>query len=147
MGLASTVAKLSGPVTVTRRGQLTYTKGRPDPVSEQAAILDAHLQRETGAPTRLVRTLDGDETATDTRLWVTDKALAAAYDPADPLKTPLGWTELLTAPPEDADGPGADLVDWEGRRFEVTEKIGWEIAFSGDPGFQRYVIVERGAAP
>lgn len=139
--LANAVAKLSRPTNVTRRTAAVYDGTSPRPVTapvETTQSVRLHLQRSTDKPKRLVRLIDGDETDGETRLWVTDAALAA-----------VGWTELKIAPNEDQDGPGGDLVDWQGTRYEVTEFEGWSERFGGDgdPAFLRYLVEERGAAP
>jgi len=139
--LANAVAKLSAatpPKPVTRRDELLFDGPRPLPQGEVTVNLSLDMQRKTGDPTRLLRTASGDETTGKARVWVTAAALAG-----------VGWTELQVAPPEDADGPPGDLIDWEGRRWEVTEFQGWDARFGGnqDPGFLRYVAVERGATP
>jgi hypothetical protein len=138
MSLAGTVAKLSQPTPVTRLTLLVFgDDGRPDgSQTESTETVRLHLQRPGSQPTRLLREAEGDSTTGQTRVWVTDKALAA-----------VGWTTLQIAPPEDAEGPPGDRIDWKGIRYEIIEWLGWDESFSGGAKFQRYLAAERGPTP
>jgi hypothetical protein len=149
MSLASTVKKLSVPREVTRRTAATYDGTSPRPSAagvDLTAVVALAIQRQP--PTTLVRDFDGDESGGAARVWVTTAALSAAYDVTDEDDPPaaLGWTELQIAPPEDADGPPGDVIAWEGRRWEITEFQGWDVAFRGPPRFMRYKATDRGAS-
>jgi len=150
MSLGHDVDDLARPRTVTRRSALVYDGSVPRPVgppAEIVATVSLTIQRETAKPTALDRQADGDETTTTIRVWASDRALALAEDVTNP-GVPLNWTDLQVAPPENADGPGGDLIDWQGRRYEVTELTGWDEDFDGDDaGFRRYAAEERGATP
>lgn len=149
MSLAGAVKKLSRPREVTRREALIYDGTSPRPVGppmELTAVVDLHMQRQP--PTALQRLEDGDQSGGSARVWVTDRALAAAYDVedlADP-PTELNWTALQVAPPQDEDGPPGDVIAWDGRRWEVVEYQGWDETFTGSARFQRYKAADRGAA-
>jgi len=147
MSLAGTVKKLSRLAPVTRRSLLVIgDDGRPDGAQTRTdARVVVHLQRKS-AGTNLQRRIEGDDTTGDVFVWVTDAAVAAAYDPAAPL-VPLGWTTLQIAPAEDADGPPGDFIDWNGIRYEVTAWLGWDESFGGGARFQSYAGMERGATP
>ncbi len=146
--LGRRVKKLAKLQPVTRRDAATWSGGRDTPGAEVTAQVKLTIQRETAKPIELERLPDGDQTSGDLRVWVESKQLAAAYV-VDP-DVPLGWTELQTAPPERTEGPPGDLIDFEGRRYEITERIGWteSATFTGpSAGFQRYVAQERRATP
>jgi hypothetical protein len=141
--LAAAVAKLSRPVSVTIRGELEYdgTSPRPTaPAEETVYTVRLAIQRD-GSGTMLSRTSEGDGTKTKARVWVSDAALTA-----------VELESLPVAPPEDGEGPPGALIDWtDGRRYEVTAVLGWDVTFvgngSGDPAFQRYACEERGPTP
>lgn len=138
MSLAGAVAKLSAPVSVTRRAALVFDDVSAFPVSapaETVVSVRMHLQRSTDRPTAMLRARDGDESGGQARAWVTDDALTA-----------VGWTGLQIAPPEDTDGPPGDIVAWQGRRWEVIEYQGWDESFTGGAKFRRYLVEDRGAA-
>jgi hypothetical protein len=150
MSLASTVAKLSEPLEVERRTELVFDGTSPRPSEAQTtvvAVVNIHMQRQP--PTTTVRDFDGDESGGEARAWVTNAALAAAYDSEDEDDPPaaLGWTELQIAPPQDADGPPADVVRWEGRRWQIVQFQGWAKTFTGQARFKRYKCADLGVAP
>jgi hypothetical protein len=136
MSLANTVAKLSRPVDVTRRAVTTYgSDGRP--VAGSTTVVEVRLSIQPYKGDDLVRTAQGDDSKGKIVVHVTDSALAA-----------VGWTELQLAPPQDAEGPPGDLIPYQGRQYEVTQRGRWELeGFSGPSRFQRYEAEERGAAP
>lgn len=137
--LANAVAKLSRPTNVTIRTELVYDDdGRDDgSQSETTYSIRLSMQPQTGRTTTLLRTDAGDETTGRWRVHVTDDALSA-----------VGLATLPIAPPEDTDGPPGALIDWKGRRYEVTELGDWnEQGFSGPSQFRRFIAAERGAAP
>ena len=146
--LGRRVKKLAKLRSVTRRDAATWVDGRDTPGAKVTAKDKLAVQRETAKPIELARLPAGDQTSGDIRVWAEPSQLAAAFV-SDP-DIPLGWTELQTAQPERAEGPPGDLVDFEGRRYEITERIGWteSATFTGpSAGFQRYVAQERGATP
>lgn len=134
--LANVVAKNSRSYPVTRRAALAYDGTGPNPTGAPAEVTVAvRLAIQRQPPTSLVRDLDGDESGGMARVWVTNDALAA-----------VGWTELQVAPPEDADGPGGDIIEWQGRRWEITEFQGWDVFFQRAAEWQRYKATDRGPA-
>jgi hypothetical protein len=136
VSLANTVAKLSRPVEVTRRGLTTFGQdGRP--VADTTEVVEVRLSIQPYKGDDLVRTAQGDDSTGRIVVHVTDSALAAA-----------GWTELQLAPPQDADGPPGDLIPYQGRQYEIVQRNMWQLeGFSGPSKFQRYEAEERGAAP
>lgn len=145
--LAKTVQKLAEPLVVIRKAAPTFDDVSPYATggAEVRAIVRVHLQKDTARPTQLLRTMTGDETTGESRLWVANEDLAAAYAEGDINQTPLGWTTFQIAPPEDTDGPPGDRFNWDGRNWEITEFQGWERKFGGFADFQRYTVQERGA--
>lgn len=147
--LGKVVSRRAQLQTVTRREAVVWANGRETSGGpDVAAQVKMRVQRESDRPIELDRLPDGDQTGGEVRVWVEVEDLAAAYV-VDPM-VPLGWTELQTAPPERAEGPPGDLIDFKGRRYEITERKGWSESstITNDAaGFQRYVAQERGATP
>lgn len=133
--LAKPVAKNSRTYTVHRRAALVYDGTGPRPVGSPAVTtVNLRLAMQRQPPTTTVRDFDGDESGGSARVWVTTDALAA-----------VGWTELQIAPPEDTDGMSGDVIEWEGRRWEVVEHQGWDVFFTQAADFQRYKAADRGS--
>jgi hypothetical protein len=138
--LSNAVNKLSRSTMVTIRGELDYDGTGPRPTEAPTeAVYTIRLALQRDPATKLNRSVEGDETATKGRVWVSKSALAA-----------VELTALPVAPPENTDGPPGALIDWGGRRYELIEDKSLEQCFvgdGGDPAFLRYRCEERGATP
>ncbi len=147
MSLEGLVISGSEPYTVIRRGELVYsttTLRRTAPATVTAAV---RLMVRFKAPEALTlrRELDGDDTQGAVLVWASNRLIALAADATTGV--PLGWTALQIAPAEDADGPPGDLVEFRGRRYEITREHLWPSGFESTflpAGFRRYEAFERG---
>jgi hypothetical protein len=147
--IANTVRKASKSQParriVRRAVAVRGNDGRLTPGDETVARV--HLVIQDVKSATLVRDLHGDKSKGDIHVWTERSCLAAAYDDGDDDKVALGWTSLNIAPPEGADGPPGDHIEWRGRMFEVTAMQDWtEDGLIPDAAIQRYVAYDRGAA-
>lgn len=144
--IENTVKKGSRLTRVRRRAAgVRGSDGRFTAGAETVAMVKLYVQPRRR---QLDRQLAGDSTTGGIEVWASKTYLAAAYVEGDGAETPLAWTGLQVAPPENTDGPPGDRIEWGGRIYEVTNEEDWDDAgLVADSRYRYYDATERGPTP